>query len=136
MMAVFSSTEELYVVMEALWNWIKNNPQISAELLKSKLTVRFHYKNPDGSLTIDGSDGEEIRITSGDCEKKPDIEMFMQSDFAHQFWLGKVNLPLALMSGKIVSKGPVNKALALLPAVEPAWQAYSEIAESRLKRIA
>lgn len=135
-MSVFSSTEELYVVMEELWNWIKNNPKISSELLKSKLVVRFHYKNPDGRLTIDGSDGNEIRITSGDCDKKPDIEMFMQSDFAHQFWLGKVNLPLALMSGKIVSKGPVNKALALLPAVEPAWAAYSEIAETQLKKSA
>jgi hypothetical protein len=135
-MSVFSSTEELYVVMEELWKWIKNNPEISSELLKSKLTVRFHYKNPDGSLTIDGSDGAELRVTSGVCEKKPDIEMCMQSDFAHQFWLGKVNVPVALMSGKIISKGPVNKALALLPAVKPAWKAYGEIAETQLGRAA
>lgn len=135
-MSVFSSTEKLYEVMEELWQWIKDNPEISNELLKSKLTVRFHYKKPDGSLTIDASDGQELRITAGDCEKKPDVEMFMQSDFAHDFWLGKVNVPVALMTGKIISKGPVNKALALLPAVKPAWKAYSEIAEMQLKKTA
>jgi len=136
-MSVFSSTEELYVVMEQLWDWIKNNPEISDQLLKSKLIVRFNYKNPDGQITVDGSDGEELHVTIGDCEKTPDIQMNMQSDLAHQFWLGKVNVPIALMSGKIVSKGPVNRALALLPAVKPSFQAYSEIAsKSNLKKTA
>ncbi len=135
-MAIFNSTEELYVVMEALWNWIKSNDEISSELLKSKLIVRFVYKNPDGSLTIDGSDGKELRVTSGDCDLKPDVIMQMQSDLAHQFWLGKVNVPVALVSGKIVSRGPVNKALALLPVVKPAWQIYPSIADARLKKSA
>lgn len=135
-MAVFNSTEELYEVMEGLWNWIKTNPEISTELLKSNLIVRFVYKNPDGSLTIDGSDGQELRVTSGDCELKPDVIMQMQSDLAHQFWLGKVNVPVALISGKIVSKGPVNKALALLPVVKPAWQIYPSIADAQLKKSA
>ncbi|MDZ4835726.1 MAG: SCP2 sterol-binding domain-containing protein [Candidatus Melainabacteria bacterium] len=135
-MSVFSSTEELYVVMEELWFWIKNNPEMSAELLKSKLVVRFNYKNPDGCLTVDGSDGKELRITSGECELKPDVVMQMQSDFAHQFWLGNVNVPVALISGKIVSRGPVNKALALLPTIKPAWQIYPGIAEEKLKKSA
>ncbi len=135
-MAVFSSTEELYVVMEELWAWIKNNPEMSTELLKSKLVVRFIYKDPDGCLTIDGSDGEELRIICGDCDLKPDVLMQMQSDFAHQFWLGKVNVAGALISGKIVSKGPVNKALALLPAVKPAWLVYPEIVDAQLKKSA
>lgn len=135
-MAIFNSTEELYVVMEELWNWIKTNPEISTELLKSKLIVRFVYKNPDGSLTIDGSDGKELRVTSGDCDLKPDVIMQMQSDLAHQFWLGKVNVPVALISGKIVSRGPVNKALALLPVVKPAWQIYPSIADAQLRKSA
>ncbi len=135
-MAVFQSTEELYRVMEDLWMWIKNNPTISDQLLKSKLVVRFNYRNPDGSLTVDGSNGRELVITAGDCLKKPDVQMDMQSDFAHQFWLGKVNVPTALLSGQLRSKGPVNKALALLPAVRPAWQVYPQIAETRLKKSA
>jgi 2-oxoisovalerate dehydrogenase E1 component len=68
-------------------------------------------------------------ITVGDCNKKPVVEMFMKSSVAHEFWLGKVNVPLALIQGKIVSKGPVNKALALLPAIKPAYGLYPSVIE-------
>jgi 2-oxoisovalerate dehydrogenase E1 component len=53
----------------------------------------------------------------------------MRSDVAHNFWLGRENPALALISGKISSKGPVNKALALLPVVKPAFQIYPDVVE-------
>ena len=78
-------------------------------------------------MTVDCSDGEEMRISAGECAKKPVVEMFMKSDVAHDFWLGKVNVPLALIQGRIVSKGPVNRALALLPALKPAYSIYPRV---------
>ena len=63
----------------------------------------------------------------GNIDLKSVVEMSMKSDLAHNFWLGKVNIPLALMSGKIASKGPVHKALALLPAIQPAFNFYPSI---------
>jgi hypothetical protein len=36
-------------------------------------------------------------------------------------------VPLALIQGKIVSKGPVNKALALMPAIKPAYGLYPSV---------
>lgn len=127
-MAVFQNTTDLYSAMEELWTWIKNDPEVSEKLLSSRLIVRFVYKNPEGSMTVDGSDGRELKISFGENDKEPLIEMLMNSDLAHQFWLGKVNPAVALMTGKIVSKGPVNRALALLPAVKPAYQIYPDIA--------
>lgn len=133
----FQNTEELYNVMEELWGWIKANPEISKQLLDSKLTVRFCYAEPDGQLTIDGSNGTEIVVTAGSCEKKPDVELSMKSDVAHDFWLGKLNVAAALLCGKIQSKGPVNRALSLLPAIKPAHKIYPLIAKNQgLKRIA
>jgi hypothetical protein len=73
-------------------------------------------------------------IVWGEYEKKPTVEMFMKADIAHQFWLGNVNVPVYLISGKIVAKGPVNKALALLPVVKPAFRIYSSIFEDTLNR--
>jgi hypothetical protein len=61
--------------------------------------------------------------------------MSMKSDVAHNFWLGRENPALALISGKISSRGPVNKALALLPVVKPAFQIYPGVVED-LKRAA
>ena len=126
-MPVFADTTELYLVMRELWEQIKADPVMSHGLLKSQLIVRFHYKEPDGYITIDGSDGREIKITLGDCEAKPIVEMTMKSDVAHAFWSGKENPAVALLSGKMQSTGPVNKALALLPVVKPAFQIYPAI---------
>ncbi|MBP9093105.1 hypothetical protein KBI23_18915 [bacterium] len=128
-MAVFTDTDELHRVMTDLWAAIKNDKEMAAQLLTSRLIVTFHYREPDGRLTVDCSDGKEMVITVGDCNKKPVVEMFMKSSVAHDFWLGKVNVPLALIQGKIVSKGPVNKALALLPAIKPAYGLYPTVIE-------
>jgi len=128
-MAVFQNTDQLYKVMDELWKRISDDEQISKNLLKSGLIVRFVYREPHGWVTIDGSDGKTIKVTLDQCETKPVVEMRMKSDFAHNFWLGKENVSMALMQGKIVSIGPVNKALALLPAVKPAFTIYSKVIE-------
>ncbi len=133
-MPFFSSTEEVQKIMEALWNNIKANPEVAAPLLESRLIVQFHYREPAGRLTVDCSDGQNMIIKWGEYDKKPTVEMFMKADVAHQFWLGKVNVPVYLISGKIVAKGPVNKALALLPAVKPAFTIYTSIFEDTLQR--
>ncbi len=134
-MPIFADTNELYAVMRELWDQIKADPIMSQDLLKSQLIVRFHYKEPDGYITIDGSDGREIKITLGDCDAKPIVEMTMKSDVAHAFWSGKENPAVALLSGKMQSKGPVNRALALLPVVKPAFQIYPAIV-AKLKKSA
>ena len=126
-MAAFSNTEDLYRVMDELWKRISSNEKISRDLLKSKLIVRFVYRDPAGWVTIDGSDGETLKVTLADCDTKPIVEMRMKSDFAHNFWQGKENVTVALMQGKIVSTGPVNRALALLPVVKPAFSIYSQV---------
>lgn len=128
-MAVFTDTDELHRVMVDLWTSIKNDEKMAAPLLSSRLIVTFHYREPDGRLTVDCSDGQNMIIEAGDCNKKSVVEMFMKSSVAHEFWLGKVNVPLALIQGKIVAKGPVNKALALLPAIKPAYGLYPSIIE-------
>ena len=42
----------------------------------------------------------------------------MDADTAHRFWLGKVNVTVALARGQMKAKGPVAKILKLVPLVE------------------
>ena len=133
-MSVFTSTEELHSVMEDLWNMIKDSPDMAEKLIASKLVVQFRYREPEGLMTIDCSDGKEMKIYVGHTQIKPVIEMSMKADIAHDFWLGKVNVPTALMMGKIVSRGPVPKALALLPVIKPAYVIYPKVLEDRGKK--
>ncbi|MBI1270711.1 hypothetical protein GC174_09780 [bacterium] len=133
-MPFFNDSDELGTVMRELWVTIADDSSISSPLLSSKLIVRFHYKEPDGQITIDCSDGENMVIEWGDCEKQPVVEMFMQADVAHKFWMGQVNVPMYLLNGKMVAKGPVNKALALLPAIKPAFKKYPSVVRTTLNR--
>lgn len=126
-MPVFSNTDELHQIMSRLWTRISSEKEMCDQLLSSKLIVQFHYRDPDGRITIDCSDGKTMKIYAGESALKPVVEMFMKADIAHDFWLGKVNVPLAIIGGKIVSKGPVNKALALLPVIKPAFEIYPGI---------
>jgi SCP-2 sterol transfer family len=135
-MPAYKNTSELNEVMEKLWGQIKDDPGMSSKLLASKLVVRFHYRDPEARLTVDCSDGQTMLVSTGDTANKPIVEMFMKADVAHEFWLGKVNVPVAILSGKIVSKGPTPKALALLPVIKPAYPMYPLIYEAAKKEVA
>lgn len=125
--AAFADTALLERVMTELWNRIKADKEMSQSLLGSKLAVRFIYRDPSGQMTIDSRDGMEMKIIAGKSDIKPDIEMDMKSDVAHEFWLGKISVPMALLTGKIVAKGPVPKAMALLPVLKPAFSIYPDV---------
>ena len=135
-MAYFANSDEINKVMELLWNRIKADPDMSKKIIDTKLVVQFKYRDPEGLLTIDCSDGQQMHIIVGDTKVKPVIEMSMKADMAHEFWLGKVNVPMAIMSGKIVSKGPTPKALSLLPAIKPAYNFYPQVLQEAGKKSA
>ena len=128
-MGVYSSSEEMWQVIGTLWERIKADPDMSRQLLNSKLIVQFRYRNPEWILTIDCSDGQEMHIINGPGSNKPVIEMSMKSDVAHEFWMGRISVPVAILTGKIVSRGPTPKALALLPVIRPAFPLYPMILE-------
>ena len=50
---------------------------------------------------------------------EPEVVMSMEADTAHRFWLGKVNVTVALARGQIKAKGPVAKILKLVPLTKP-----------------
>ncbi len=129
-MAVFCDTQNLHEVMVELWQQIIDDPKTAEKLKKSKLVVRFTYNDPDGVITIDGSNGEDLIILAGPSGKAADVEFMMKSDVAHKFWLGKEPIVVSMMQGRVKSKGPVNKALALLPAIKPAFDIYPQIIEA------
>jgi hypothetical protein len=126
-MPIYANSEELNTIMHELWTAIGKSADMGPQLLESKMIAQFHYREPDGRITVDCSDGEVMKIYTGDCAVKAIVEMFMKSDVAHEFWLGKISVPVAILTGKIVSKGPVNRALSLLPVIRPAFDIYPDI---------
>jgi pyruvate/2-oxoglutarate/acetoin dehydrogenase E1 component/TPP-dependent pyruvate/acetoin dehydrogenase alpha subunit len=112
--------------MGALFERIAATPEIAGELLEGRMVVRFRWKEPAGEATIDLR-SPPIAFTMGPSELDPDVEMIQSADVAHRFWLGGLNVPQAIATRKVVSKGSVPKALKLLPAVKPAFDLYREV---------
>jgi putative sterol carrier protein len=72
---------------------------------------------------------EEMRVDLGPSELDPEVVMTMDADTAHRFWVGKVNVTVALARGQIKAKGPVAKILKLVPLVKPAFPRYRRMLE-------
>ena len=50
----------------------------------------------------------------------------MAADDGHKFWLGKLNMTIAMAKGQVKAKGPVSKMMKLLPAMRPAFPRYTD----------
>ena len=64
--------------------------------------------------------------------KDPEIgPKFVAADDGHAFWLGELNMALALAKGKVKVTGPISKIMKLLPAMRPAFPKYKAFLSER-----
>ena len=123
-MATFRDTEHLYQVLDFFFTRLMAVDDIAAALHAGSFVLRFRYSDPDGQVTIDLRE-LPIKWEFGATDLEPDLEMIQSGDTAHQFWLGRLNVPAAIATRKVVSRGPIAKALKLLPAIKPAFPIYA-----------
>ncbi len=132
-MAAFKDEAELLLYFGALYDQAKCDPRIAPKIRDSNLVIQFRYDDPHGVVTINAAvpptqpNAFFDVIWGDDPSIKPNVEMSMKADVAHQFWHGKVNLMAALTRRQIIAKGPIPKILKLLPAVEPMYEMYPRI---------
>ncbi|MBI2933906.1 MAG: hypothetical protein HYY16_19855 [Planctomycetes bacterium] len=133
-MSYFSSTDDLYACIGGLFDWAKKDPQLGPSLRQSNLTIRMVYTEPDAMITIDCAHdpkekGAFVSWSKGDGGLTAEVEFHMKADVAHRFWLGKVNLLIALTKREITAKGSIPKALKILPKLKPMYAQYPKILE-------
>jgi hypothetical protein len=132
-MATFKDYADLHSCMGRLYDESQRDSRIAPKIKASNLVIQFRYDDPHATVTINAAapptqERSYFDVLWGDeTGLKPDIEMMMKADVAHQFWHGKINLMAALARRQIVAKGPIPKILKLLPAVEPMYQMYPRI---------
>jgi len=129
-MAFFTSSTQLTDTLGDFFRLLGNDAQMGPKLLAAKLVLCFRYTNPDAVLTIDLR-GTALVVSVGEPITPPDVAMSMEAEIAHQYWLGKISLPIALARRQIRAKGSIPKILALLPIIKRAHQLYPEFIRSR-----
>ena len=81
------------------------------------------------TITVRLQEGEDGQVDCGETTMEPEVVMSMEADTAHKFWLGKVNVTVALARGQMKAKGPVAKILKLVPLVKPVFPRYRKMLE-------
>ncbi|OQY90534.1 MAG: hypothetical protein B6D41_09690 [Chloroflexi bacterium UTCFX4] len=135
-MGIFKDSQQFYDTVGDLMDRAKTDPVIGPKIAKSGVIIQFKYTDPDAVTTINAKGkpsqpGAFVDVFNGPTALKPDIEMTMAADVAHQFWQGKVNLVEALARKRILLKGNQLKVLGLLPAVEPLYKKYPELLKEK-----
>jgi alkyl sulfatase BDS1-like metallo-beta-lactamase superfamily hydrolase len=124
--AYFSDVQTFYDCMSDLFGRLSKDPDIKERALESKLIVNFVFRDPEGEVWIDCT-GDDMVLIPGRQDLTPDATLIMDTDVAHRFWLGKLNLIKSLTSGEIKSEGSMPKLLKLLPVIKPAFKIYPEV---------
>jgi hypothetical protein len=129
--AYFKDADELYATLGRLFVDITADPELGPRFRQADTVVRYEYTNPESSITVRLADGEGDDVEFGDPAREPEVTMRMEADTAHRFWLGEVNVTVALARGEIKAKGPVAKILKLVPLAKPVFPRYKAQLEAQ-----
>jgi putative sterol carrier protein len=120
----FQNDQEVYDTIGKLFEDLRDDTELFQKFQKANTIVRYEFREPDSQITVKMLDGEPGQVDLGASELEPEVTMSMEADTAHRFWLGKVNITVALARGQIKAQGPVAKILKLVPLVKPVFPRY------------
>jgi putative sterol carrier protein len=120
----FKDADEVYAYIGKLFEDLAQDEELSPKFRKANTVVQYRYRNPESVITVSLLDSGDGRVDCGDTDLEPEVVMTMDADTAHRFWLGKVNVTVALARGQMKAKGPVAKILKLVPLVKPVFPRY------------
>jgi hypothetical protein len=125
----FKDEEDVYRFIGRLFQELAEDPELAPRLKTANTVVRYQMADPVATITLKMCPDEEMQVDLGPSDLDPEVLMMLQADTAHRFWLGRVNVTVALARGEIKAKGPVAKILKLIPLVKPAFPRYRAMLE-------
>jgi len=128
-MAYFRDDQEVYAFIGRLFRELADDDELGPKFRKANTIVQYQYRNPDSQITVKMLDGQDGEVDVGATDMEPEVVMSMDADTAHRFWLGKVNVTVALARGQMKAKGPVAKILKLVPLTKPVFPRYKAMLE-------
>ena len=123
-MPYFKDAEDVYAHLGKLFQDIVDDDELGARFQSTDTVVQYRMRRPDSQLTIRMLKDAEREVDFGVTRIEPEVVMAMDADTAHRFWLGAVNVTVALARGQISARGPVAKILKLVPLAEPVKERY------------
>ena len=125
--AYFRDADEVYRVLGGMLEAVGEDEELG--IGRADTVIENRYSDPDAVITITLRPEQRTVVEYGESDADPEIVLTMASDVARRFWLGEVNVPLALAHGEMTATGPTPKLLALVPLLVPVFARNRELSE-------
>jgi SCP-2 sterol transfer family len=126
-MPYFKDEQEVYRYIGQLFLDLAEDGELWPKFQRANTIVQYQFRNPESQITVRMQDSADAQVDLGSTDMDPEVLMTMDADTAHKFWLGKVNVTVALARGQMKAKGPVAKILKLVPLVKPVFPRYRQM---------
>jgi SCP-2 sterol transfer family protein len=127
----FKDADEVYATLGKLFQDLAVDDELGPKFRKANTIVRYEFQDPDSAITVRLQEDQPGDVDFGESQMEPEVTMSMAADTAHRFWLGQVNITVALARGQIKAKGPVAKILKLVPLAKPVFPRYQAELEAQ-----
>jgi hypothetical protein len=130
-MPYFKDADDVYANLGLFLRQLAVDPEMTPALKRADTTFQLRMRNPDSVLTVrPPQEDQPPQVDLGDTTLRPEVVLQLDADIAHRFWLGQVNVAVALANGDIRARGPVAKVLKLVPLVKPGFPRYRQQLEA------
>jgi putative sterol carrier protein len=128
-MTTFQSAAEVYATIGKFLQEIVTADDMRPKFVAANTSFRVTYTEPVAVMVVDCT-VDPPQVTCGELGQDVEIDLKMSADDGHMFWMGKLNMTVALAKKKVQVAGPMSKMMKLLPAMRPAFPRYREFLET------
>ena len=130
-MPYFKDADDVYANLGLFLRQLAVDPEMTPALKRAETTFQLRLRHPDSTMTVRlPRDDEPAQVDLGETTLQPEVVLQLDADTAHRFWLGQVNVAVALAHGDIRTRGPIAKVLKLVPLIKPGFTRYRQQLEA------
>jgi putative sterol carrier protein len=126
-MAVFNSPEQLYTILQSVFEQLNTTPEKIEPFTRSNLVIRLNLSDPDAEVLLDGRQ-PPLEVFYGARPGQANLEFSMPADLLHRIWMDEESTSEAFFSGRIKSKGNLLRATHLIELFRHIEEIYPNIA--------
>lgn len=126
-MAVFETADQLYTVLQGVFDALLEKGADIDAFTHSNLVVRMTFSAPEAEVLLDGRQ-PPLEVFFGTRPGDANLEFAMPADLLHAIWLGEESTSQAFFSGRIRTRGNLMAAAQLLDLFRQCERVYPDVA--------
>lgn len=126
-MSYFADADDVYASLGKMIEEAIADEELGPKFSRADTVIRWIYTDPDAQITVELREGRPGHVEYGPSELEPEVTMTMSADVGHRFWLGDLNVAVALTRGQIKASGSVDKILRLVPIAARSFPRYRSL---------